>query len=128
MLQRFILLVCGTDHVRVTMPDADRHDSAERVEISFTFFVPDVLHFAFDEHERLFVVEKNSRVQKSFAQMQNFIGRWAVVFFRLVIKWRKLGSFHVDFFQKCARAGKQQMQSSPTRIRISFPTASLFQN
>src|SRR5438067_12041299 len=29
MLQRFILLVCGTDHVRVTMPDADRHDSAE---------------------------------------------------------------------------------------------------
>ena len=96
MLERFVLLARRLDHVRMTMPDAHRHDSAQRIEISAALFVPEVLHLSFHEHDRLFVVEKNSRVQEFLAQAQDFIGRWAVVFLWLMVEWRKLGKFHVD--------------------------------
>src|SRR5436305_13511871 len=104
MLQRFVLLAYNIDNVWMTVPDADRHDTAERVEIAFVVLVPHVLHFPFHEHERLFVVQKNSRIQKFPAQLKHLLGRGAAVLFWLMVKWRKLGSFHVDLFPKVRRA------------------------
>src|SRR4051812_11374901 len=96
MLQRLVLLVRGGYDVRMTMPDADGHDSTESIEVPAAFLVPQVLHPALHEHDRLFVVEKNSRVQELFAQAQDFIGRWAVVLFGLMFECRQFGRFHVD--------------------------------
>ena len=86
MLERLVLLADNLDDVGMTMPYAHGHDAAERVEISAAALVPNVLHFSFHQHERFFVVEKNSRVQELLAQPQNFLGRRAVVFARLVIE------------------------------------------
>ena len=69
----FCLLRSGDD-VRMTMTDADGDDAAEPVEITPARFVPDILHLSFHEHERLFVIEKNSRVQELFAQREHFFG------------------------------------------------------
>ena len=76
------------------MSNAHGHDPAERIEISAAVLVPEILHFPFHEHDRIFVVEENSRIQELLAQTQDFIGRWPVVFFRLVVEWRKFGKFH----------------------------------
>src|SRR5205807_4610080 len=84
------------DNSGVTMYHTDGGDSAKRVEMSAAVLVPEILHVPIHQHERLFVIEKNSRIQEFFAQMQDFISRRTAVFFRLVIKWRKLGKFHVD--------------------------------
>src|SRR5436309_2701754 len=96
MLERLVLLSHNIDNSRVTMSHADGDDSAKRVEISAAVLVPEILHFPFHQHDRLFVVEKNSWIQELFAQMQDFISRRAAVFLRFVIEWRKLGTFHVD--------------------------------
>src|SRR5438132_12856336 len=72
-----------------------RHDSAERIEISSAVLVPNVLHFPFHKHERLFVVEENSRIQEFLAQTQHFIRRWAGVFLRLMANgWKCRLRFH----------------------------------
>ena len=95
MLQRLVLLPDNIDNIRMTMPDAHGHNSAKRVEISAAVLVPEVLHFSFHEHDRLFVVEKNSGIQELLAQTQHFVGRRPVVFLRLVTKGRKLWKFHI---------------------------------
>ena len=64
MLQKFVLLPRCFDHVRMAMADADRHDSAERIKIAASLFVEHILAFPFDDHERPFVVEENSGIQK----------------------------------------------------------------
>ncbi len=117
MLQRLVLLSHNIDNVRVTMSHVDSHDSAERVEISAAVLVPQVLHFSFHEHHRLFVVEKNSRIQELFAQMQDFISRRAAVFLRFVIKWRKLGKFHVDI----AADGNEASIGDCSPAKLPFP-------
>ena len=88
VLVNFVLLVRRRDHVRMTMPHADRHDAAETVEVTLARVVPDVLHLALDEHERLFVVEENAGVQELFALRQHFGGGRAGVFLRFVIRGR----------------------------------------
>ena len=52
------------------MPHAHRHDAAETIEIALARFVPDVLHPTFDDHERLFVIEENSRIHELLAKSQ----------------------------------------------------------
>src|SRR5438045_9149702 len=97
MLERFVLLAHNIDNIGMTMSHAHGHDSAERIEISAALLVPEVLHFSFHEHDRLFVVEKSSRVQEFLAQAQDFIGRRPVVFLRLMLDWWMLGKYHVCF-------------------------------
>ena len=95
MLQYLVLPIGSIDNVRMTVANTNGHDPAERIQIPFTALVPNVLHLPFHQHERLFVVEKNSWIQKLLTQTQDFIGRWAVVFFWLIFKRWKLGQFHV---------------------------------
>ena len=95
MLQRFVLPVRRFDHVRMTMPDAHRHDSRKRIEVTPPGFVEEILHPALDEHDWLFVVEKNSRIEELLAQSQDFIGGRAVVRLRLIIKRWQFWRFHV---------------------------------
>src|SRR5256885_13147823 len=90
MLERLVLLPYNIDNIRVTMSHADGDDSAKRVEISAAVLVPEILHFPFHQHDRLFVVGKNSWIQESFAQMQDFISRRAAGFLRFVIERRQL--------------------------------------
>ena len=65
MLQHFVLLVRGGDHVRMAMADADRHDAAEAIEVALAGVVPDILHLALHDHDRLLVIEKNTGVQET---------------------------------------------------------------
>src|SRR4051812_26317315 len=95
MLKQMVLSICCRHHVRMTMPDADGDDPAERVEIPPPVPVPDVLHFSFHQHDWLFVVEKNSRVEEFAAQTQDFVGGRSAVFGGLMIEWRKVRRVHV---------------------------------
>ncbi len=67
MLQRFVLLAHRFEHVRMTMADADGGDAGEAVEIAPAFFVPDILAFAFHQHQRLFIKMKKRWIEKFFA-------------------------------------------------------------
>src|SRR2546423_14340471 len=95
MLKRVVLAVRRRYDIRMAVPDTDRDDSAERVQITATFAIPDVLHLPFHDHDWLFVVDKNSRVQEFPAQAQDFVGGRAAILGGLMIEWRKLRSFHV---------------------------------
>ena len=85
VLEGFILAARGFDDVRVAMPDADRHDAAQAIQVAPAGFVPHILHGAFDQHDRLFVIQKNAGVEELFAQGQHLLGRGAGVAFWLVI-------------------------------------------
>ena len=95
MLEQFVLPPGRLDDVRVAMSDADRHDTAKRVEITPPLIVPDILHLSFHEHDRFLVVEENSRIQKLLAQAQDLVGGRALVGDGLMLKWRKLKRVHV---------------------------------
>ena len=76
------------------MSHAHRHDSAESVEVTFAHVIPDILHAAFDEHERGFVVKEHAGVEELFP-LREYIGRGrAGVFLRLMIRGRERGGFH----------------------------------
>src|ERR1044072_4370305 len=112
MLKQFALLVRCRDDVRVTMPDAHGHNSTKPIEITPAFLVPDVLHFSLYQHERLFVVEENSRIQKLFALRQHFSGRRAGIFLRLMSERRQYWSLHLNLFLHFYRAmfvGRRRM-------------------
>ena len=94
MLERFVLLSHNIDNIRVTMSHTDGDDSAKRVEISAAVLVPEILHFPFHQHDRLFVVEKNSRIQELLAQAQDFVGRRAAVLFWFMVERWQLWKFH----------------------------------
>ena len=64
MLEGFVLAPDGLDDVRMAMPDADRYDSAQSIEIALAGVVPDILHPPRDKHERLLVVEKDSGIRE----------------------------------------------------------------
>ena len=94
MLQQFVLFPGRLHHIGVTMADANRDDATKRIEVTPPGFVPDVLHLSFHEHERLFVIEKNSRIQKLFAQAQDFVRGRAGVGLRLMMERRQLRCLH----------------------------------
>ncbi len=52
----------------VAVADADGDDAAEAVEVLFAGFVPDVLHFSFDDHERVFVEVEEGGVEVFVAE------------------------------------------------------------
>src|SRR6185369_114433 len=74
MLQGFVLLASRLDDVRVAMADTDRYDTAEAVEIALAGVVPDVLHFAFHQHQRLFVVKEDAGIDELLSQGENLVG------------------------------------------------------
>ena len=78
------------------MPDAHRHDAAEAVEVAFAGFVPDILHRALDQHDRVFVVEKNPGVHELPAQRENFRGGRPGVFLGLMTRRRQRDVFHIS--------------------------------
>src|SRR5262245_33104143 len=99
VLKDFILPLRCLDDMRMAMPNAHRDDAAQAIEIASSAFVEKILAFALDEHDRFFVVEKNPRIQKLFAQPQDLLGRRASVRCRLVIKWWQWWRFHFYFSQ-----------------------------
>jgi len=86
MLQKFVLPPRCLDNVRMTMPDADRHNSAESIKISASVFVEHVLSFAVHDHQRSFVVEEESRIQKLTTQAQHFFRGYPTIGLRLIIE------------------------------------------
>ena len=51
----------------VAVADGDGADAAEAVEVTAAGFVEEVLHFAFDGHEGVFVEEEDALVEDGFA-------------------------------------------------------------
>jgi len=76
------------------MADAHGYDSAEAVEISLLGVVSDVLHFAFHEHDGLLVVQKNSGIQKLFAQGEDLAGGWTGVRCGLMVERGQRDALH----------------------------------
>ena len=94
VLERFVLPPRGLDDVRMAMSDADRDDAAESIEIALARLIPDILHPALDEHERLLVVEKNSGIEKFLPKRENLVSGGTRVGVGLKRKWRKGNFFH----------------------------------
>src|SRR6516225_11952910 len=79
MLERFILFLRSGNNVGMAMSYANRDNSAEAIEVSFACIIPDVLEFSFHQHQRLFVIEEDSRVEELLAQGEDLISRSAFV-------------------------------------------------
>ena len=94
VLEGFILAARGFDDVRVTMADANSNDAAQAIQVTLARFVPDVLQAAFDQHDRLLVIEKDARIQKLLAQGQYLLGRSSGVGFWLVVSGREGWGVH----------------------------------
>src|SRR5436190_23209782 len=103
--------------MRVAMPDANCDDSSQTVQIAFAAFTPHVLHIALDEHDGLFVIEKNAWIQKFLPHCQDLVRCWSFVRFGLV-----LTTWHFRFIHKInPRSDKlllQDTESATSFIRI----------
>ena len=61
VLQLADLLADALDDLRMAVPDADGDDSGEGIEIPLARFVVHILHVAFDDQQRVFVVGHQAR-------------------------------------------------------------------
>src|SRR5258708_5397958 len=64
----------GGHDMRVAMPYADSHDAPKAVKIAFAGVIPNILAVALDEHNGLFVIQEDARVEELLAHRQHFIG------------------------------------------------------
>ena len=67
---------------------------AQGIKVALARIIPDVLHRAFDEHDGIFIIEKNSRIHELLAQRENFRGTRTGVLFGLMIARRQWDVFH----------------------------------
>src|SRR5580765_7712821 len=74
MLQRLVLAAYRFKQMRMAMANADGYDSTQTIEVSLTAVIPDVLHLAFHNHQRLFVIEKDAGIEELLAQSEHFFG------------------------------------------------------
>src|SRR5882762_7222143 len=89
MLQGLVLAAHGFKNMWMAVADADGHYAAETVEITLAGIVPYILHLAFHNHQRLFVIEKNAGIEELLAQGEDFLCRWTGVGPGFVVGWRK---------------------------------------
>ena len=81
VLQPADLLADLFDDLRMTMADGDGDDAGEAVEVLLAGFVPEVLHLAFDDQQRVLVVGEQARREILLAQGEDFgLGRAGVGF------------------------------------------------
>src|ERR1043166_5200765 len=78
----------------MAMPDAQRDDAAQRIEITPPFFVEDVLALPLDQHDRIFVIQKQRRIQKFLAQLQHLVRGRTGIRLRLMREMRQGRCFH----------------------------------
>jgi hypothetical protein len=64
MLQKLILALRCCDYLWVTMAYADRYNPPERIKITSALLVEYVLPFSLHDHQRSFVIDEESRIQK----------------------------------------------------------------
>src|SRR5262249_5569923 len=89
VLQPADLLAHLLDNQGLAMTDRDRDNACEAVEVLLPAFVPEVLHVAFDDQQRLAIVGDESRRQILPAQRKDLVARGAVVRSRHVGRDRK---------------------------------------
>ena len=85
VLQLAGLRTHSLDDFGMAMPDADRDDSSQTVQVAPAAFIPDVLHLAFDDHQRIAVIGNDARRQVLMPQREDFVSRRSFVRRRLVI-------------------------------------------
>src|SRR5262249_41352341 len=78
------------DDVRMAMADGNRDDAGKGIKVALSFFVPEILHVPFDDHQRLFVVGQQAGSQILLTQSQHFFAAGAIVGSGLVIADREL--------------------------------------
>ena len=91
MLQLADLLAHLFDNLRMAVPDRNRDDAGEAIEILLALFVPQILHVPFDHQQRIAVVRDQARRQILLPQGEDFLFAGAVVGRWLVIADRQLG-------------------------------------
>ena len=84
VLEQFVLPLRGGDDVRVAVADADGDDPGDAIEVAFAGFIPDVLLFAFDQHDGFLVIEKEAGAEIFLALGEDFGGGGAGVGLGLV--------------------------------------------
>ena len=87
VLEGLALVAHRFQDMRVAVADGDGGDAGKGVEVTPALLVPDVLAFAFHDHQRLLVEVEERRVQELLAQAIDFVGGRAGVRFGLV--WRR---------------------------------------
>jgi hypothetical protein len=99
VLDEFVLLGDGGVHLGVAMADAHGANAAEAIEVAASGFVPDILHFALNEHEGLFVEREDGLVEDLLAAGEEVGFVWAGVFGWLEVEGREGGlGAHGCFF------------------------------
>jgi hypothetical protein len=73
MLEQAVLLAKSFDDLRMAMADADRYDPSECIQIASAFLIPDVLHLAFDYHQRIAVIRDDARREVLVPEGEHFI-------------------------------------------------------
>ncbi len=73
------------------MSNADSHNSAKEIQIAAPCFIPNILHFAFDKHDGLFVEVKNDRAKVFLSEALDLIKARTNVRLRLMVGWGKFG-------------------------------------
>src|SRR5262249_9205161 len=79
------------DDPGMTVPDRDRDDAGKAVEVLLPGLVPEVLHVAFDDQQRLAIVGDQPWRQVLPAQREHLLTRRTVVRRRCVIRTGKSG-------------------------------------
>src|SRR5271165_287653 len=94
MLERLVLQICRRDNFGMTVADANSRYTSEPVEVSPSLFIQKILTFTLNDHHRLPVKKKESRMQEFLSQRQHFLcGRTRVGPQRLAVR-RKVRWFH----------------------------------
>ena len=73
------LLAHFLDDLGMTVADRDGDDPGEGVEVLLAGLVPDVLHVAFDDQERLAIIRDQARREVLSPHRQHFVARGTVI-------------------------------------------------
>ena len=84
MLEEMILFIHGGDDLGMAVTNGDGDNTAEGVEVAAAFFVVEILHRSFDQHEGFFVVVKKGWGEVFLAKLEHFFSGGSVVRLGLV--------------------------------------------
>src|SRR5262249_55933557 len=89
MLKPPDLLANARDDFGMTMSDRNGDNPGECVEVLLAGLVPEVLHVAFDDQERLLIIREQARAQVLTAQRENLVAGGPLIGGRRVRRGRR---------------------------------------
>jgi hypothetical protein len=94
VLKQRVLQVRRSDHMRMTMPHAHRHDPSERIHLAASLFIEKILPLPLHDRSRSLVVSEYLQAQEFLPKCQHLLGARSGVRLRLVGEGRELWRVH----------------------------------